>query len=218
MAAEALAHVRSETRRRILELLKLRGPQTPQQLAEELGMTAMGVRGHLASLERDGLVAHRVEKRPRGRPAFVYELTEQGDELFPRTYPQLALGLLDALRELHGEDAVQKLFEKRNERLLQEYRARLAGKPLKERVKELARIRTEEGYWCDWEELADGRFLLIERNCAICQIAKRTPQACRAELELFRAALPDCVVTRERHMIQGDRTCTYMIVPKESSA
>lgn len=106
---------------------------------------------------------------------------------------------------------MEALFTKRNDRLLQQYRVRLAGKSLKERVRELAQIRTEEGYWCDWEELKDGRFLLIERNYAICQIARRTPQACQAELELFRAALPDCEVTRERHMIQGDRTCTYVI-------
>ncbi len=214
MAMEGLTQPRSETRRKIVEILKLRGPQTPQQLAEALGMTAMGVRGHLAALERDGLVTHRVERRPRGRPGFVYELTEAGDELFPRTYPQLALSLLDALRALYGDQAIEKLFEKRNEELLRSYRARLDGKPLEERVQELARIRTEEGYWADAEKRDDGRFLLIERNCAICQVAKRVPQACQAELELFRAALPDCTVTREKHMIRGDRTCTYVIAKR----
>ena len=208
--------MKSETRRKILELLKLRGPQTPQQLAEALGMTAMGVRGHLAALERDGLVRHRVERRPRGRgrPGFVYELTERGDELFPRTYPQLTLSLLDALRALYGDQAIEKLFEKRNEELLRSYRARLDGTPLEKRVQELARIRTEEGYWADVEKLDDGRFRLIERNCAICRIAQRAPQACQAEMELFRAALPDCTVTREKHMIRGDRTCTYVIAKR----
>ncbi len=206
-----LGHVKSETRRRILELLKLRGPQTAAQLAQELGMTAMGVRGHLAALERDGLVTYQAERRRMGRPAYVYALTELGDELFPRTYSQLTNSLLEALKALYGEGSIEKLFEKRNEVLLAQYRARLNGKSLKERVAELARIRTEEGYMADWEALDDGRVLLKEHNCAICQIAQRAPQACRAELELFRQALPDAEVTREQHMIQGDRMCAYVI-------
>lgn len=206
-----LGHVKSETRRKILELLKLRGPQTAAQLAQELGMTAMGVRGHLAALERDGLVTYQAEKRRMGRPAYVYALTELGDELFPRTYPQLTNSLLEALKALYGEGSIEKLFEKRNEVLLAQYRARLNGKSLKERVAELARIRTEEGYMADWEALDDGRVLLKEHNCAICQIARRAPQACQAELELFRQALPDAEVTREQHMIQGDRMCAYVI-------
>jgi iron-sulfur cluster biosynthesis transcriptional regulator SufR len=210
-AHQVLRQVKSETRRRILELLKLHGPQTANQLAKELGMTAMGARGHLAALERDRLIAHRAEKRRMGRPAYVFELTELGDELFPRTYPQLASSLLDSLKALYGEEVVGKLFEKRNEQLLKEYRARLADKPLDERVKELARIRTEEGYWADWEALDDGTFSLREHNCAICQIAKHAPEACQAELDLFRAVLPDCTVAREQHMIQGDRMCTYLI-------
>jgi iron-sulfur cluster biosynthesis transcriptional regulator SufR len=210
-AQMALQRIKSETRRRILELLKLRGPQTADRLARELDMTAMGVRGHLAALERDGLVTHRAEKRRMGRPAHVYALTELGDELFPRTYPQLAVSLLESLKALYGEQAIGRLFEMRNESLISQYRARLDGKSLKERVAELARIRTEEGYMADWEALDDGMFLLKEHNCAICQIARRAPQACQAELELFRQALPDAEVTRDQHMIQGDRMCAYVI-------
>ena len=208
---EALGRIKSETRRKILELLKLRGPLTADQLAKELEMTPMGVRGHLTALERDGLIAYRMEKRPLGRPAHVYALTEQGDELFPRTYPQLAGSLLDAMKALYGEESIERLFEKRNESLAAQYRARLDGESLKERVAELAQIRTEEGYMADWEALDDETFYLKEHNCAICQIARRAPQACQAELELFQQALPDADVRREQHMIQGDRMCTYVI-------
>jgi len=206
-----LSQIKSETRRRILELLKLRGPQTADQLAEELKLTPMGVRGHLTSLERDGLISHRPEKRPMGRPAYLYELTELGEELFPRTYHQLAQSLLESAEALYGKGAAEKLFARRNEALAEQYRVRLAGKPLQGRVAELAEIRTDEGYMAAWEALDEETFVLREHNCAIYQVAKRTPQACEAELKLFRLVLPDAEVEREQHMIQGDRTCMYVI-------
>jgi iron-sulfur cluster biosynthesis transcriptional regulator SufR len=210
-AQKALQQIKSETRRRILELLKLRGPQTADQLAKELGLTPMGVRGHLTSLEHDRLISHRAEKRPMGRPAYLYELTELGDELFPRAYPQLAGSLLDTLKAVYGEDSVEKLFQKRNEVLAEQYRARLEGKSLQERVAELAEIRSEEGYMAYYEALDDETFVLREYNCAICQVAKRALQACKAELKLFQQVLPGAEVERQQHMIRGDRTCTYVI-------
>ncbi|MCS6903599.1 MAG: winged helix-turn-helix transcriptional regulator, partial [Candidatus Bipolaricaulota bacterium] len=55
-----------ETRRRVLELLKLHGPMTAQRLAEELGITVMGVRGQLAALERDGIIRHEIVPQKLG--------------------------------------------------------------------------------------------------------------------------------------------------------
>lgn len=203
-----------ETRRKILELLKLHGPMTAHQLAKALGMTAMGVRGHLALLERDGLIRHETVQKTLGRPSYVYTLTEQGDELFPRTYAQFAESLLEAFKALEGPEALERLFDHRTELLATQYRARLNGKSLRERVAELARIRTEEGYMAEWEELNKNKFLLTEHNCAICQIAHTCPTACRHELELFRQVLDDATVTRDKHIIKGDSTCTYVIRPR----
>lgn len=51
------------TAERILFLLKTRAPLTASDLARDLGITAMGVRQHLARLEDDGLVAFVDERR-----------------------------------------------------------------------------------------------------------------------------------------------------------
>ncbi len=103
-----------ETRRRVLELLKTRGPQTADQLGGALGITSMGVRQHLVALERDGVIAHRAEQRGKGRPSHVYALTPAGDELFPRSYPQLVSGFIQATRQALGEDGLEAVFEARN--------------------------------------------------------------------------------------------------------
>jgi iron-sulfur cluster biosynthesis transcriptional regulator SufR len=203
-----------ETRHRILELLKRHGMMTADELSEALGITAMGVRGHLTPLERDGLIRHETVQKKIGRPSYVYSLTEQGDELFPRTYAQLANSLLETIRALGGAKAIEKLFDKRTEILTAQYRARMADKTLKERVAELAKIRTEEGYMAGWAELDRNTLLLKEHNCAICQIARQCPTACSHELELFRLVLDDAEVTRDKHIIKGDWACTYVIRPK----
>lgn len=200
-----------DTRRGIVRLLKLRGPMMANQLGEHLEMSTVGVRGHLTSLQRDGLVSVQAERRGVGRPRYVYSLTDQGDELFPRTYSQVANGLLDALRSLDGEGAIDRVFEKRTEWLAAQYSSQMADKGLSGRIENLAEIRTDEGYMADWEQVDEDKFLLREQNCAIFQLANKNAQACSFELELFRRVLHGATVNRADHMMTGDRMCTYVI-------
>ena len=44
------------TRQRILDLLKLKGPQTSAELASQIGVTAVAVRQHVQALSRAGLL------------------------------------------------------------------------------------------------------------------------------------------------------------------
>lgn len=205
-----------ETRRRILQLLKLKGEMTADELSQALKITSMGVRRHLTMLERDGLIRYETAQRGMGRPSYLYALTPLGDERFPRTYTQLANSLLDAIQALEGEVGIERIFEKRTEWLEAQYRARLADKDFESRVAELARIRTEEGYMASWQKRDRNSYLLHEHNCAICQVASRCSSACSYELELFRRVLDDAEVTRENHIIQGDRLCTYVIRRKSA--
>ena len=66
------------TRERILVLLRRHGRLSAPRLAELLQLTSVGVRRHLALLERDGLVGSSTEKPRRGRPTAVYRLTDAG--------------------------------------------------------------------------------------------------------------------------------------------
>lgn len=200
-----------DTRRKILQLLKLRGGMTADELSQALQITSMGVRRHLSTLERDGFIKYQTQQRGLGRPSYVYALTELGDELFPRTYPQFVNSFLDAIRALDGEGGIERIFAKRTEWLKTQYRARMADKDLENQVKELAQIRTEEGYMADWQRLNENTFILREHNCAICRVASQYRQACNYELELFRRVLKEAEVTREKHIMRGDLTCTYVI-------
>ena len=199
----------SETRMRILQLLKMRAGMTVVQLTDALHISQMGVRQHLAILEAEGLVEHHQEKQGRGRPPHVYQLTDEANSLFPTTYANFAVGLMHEVAKFNGPGFINKVFRGRMKAQLETYQLRLEGKTLCERVKELARIRDEEGYMARFDENGDD-YVLIEHNCPIAVIAREYPHVCEIELALFRQSLGVKVV-REEHLMQGSHRCCYRI-------
>lgn len=203
----------SETRMRILQLLKMRANMTVAQLTEALHISQMGIRQHLAILEAEGLVEHYQEKQGRGRPPHVYQLTDQANSLFPTTYANFAVGLMHEVAKFNGPGFINQVFRGRMKAQLETYQQRLEGKTLCERIKELARIRDEEGYMARFDENAED-YVLIEHNCPIAVIAQEYPYVCEIELALFRQSLGAKVV-REEHLMQGSHRCCYRI-PKST--
>jgi predicted ArsR family transcriptional regulator len=199
----------SETRMRILQLLKMRASMTVGQLTDALHISQMGVRQHLAILEAERLVEHYQEKQGRGRPPHVYQLTDEANSLFPTTYANFAVGLMHEVAKFNGPGFINKVFRERMKAQLETYQLRLKGKTLSERVKELARIRDEEGYMARFDENEDD-YVLIEHNCPIAVIAEEYPHVCEIELALFRQSLGAKIV-REEHLMQGSHRCCYRI-------
>jgi predicted ArsR family transcriptional regulator len=199
----------SETRMRILQLLKMRANMTVGQLTDALHISQMGVRQHLVILEAEGLVEHYQEKQGRGRPPHVYQLTDEANGLFPTTYANFAVGLMHEVAKFNGPGFINKVFRERMKAQLKTYQLRLEGKTLSARVKELARIRDEEGYMARFHENEDD-YVLIEHNCPIAVIAQEYPHVCEIELALFRQSLGAKIV-REEHLMQGSHRCCYRI-------
>ena len=114
-----------------------RGSRTVEELAKAVGLTNNGVRAHLATLERDGLVRQGGTVRPAsggGKPAYVYELTSEAEGLFPRAYEPVLGRLLDVLSEGLGPQESEALLRGVGRRM-----AEVRGTP-----EGGARARTEE--------------------------------------------------------------------------
>jgi predicted ArsR family transcriptional regulator len=206
-----------DTRRRLLALLKRRGRMAVGELAGELAVTQMAVRKHIAALEAAGLVEAEREPRPVGRPRSLYHLTPAAEPLFPQSYPQLTVELLEDVRDLHGATEVHTLFQRRSDRLYDRYRRSMKGLPLEDQVAELARLRDEDGFMCDWRREPDGTLVLEEHNCPLFQVASRFNEACTVELDLFRSLL-EAKVQRQHWMVEGKHVCRYMIQPARTDA
>ncbi|GAB4330303.1 MAG: hypothetical protein Kow0010_15190 [Dehalococcoidia bacterium] len=200
----------SPTRRDLLIAIKVRGEARVEELSRALSITPSAVRQHIASLEADGLLAHRAVKGKPGRPKFVFRLTPASEAFFPRNYEGLVGDLIDILNE-EDPALVGKVFERRAERRLARIKERLQGKPLGDRVRELVSLLQDEGYLADLEPTPDGGYRIVEHNCALLAAAEHSPLVCESELRFFRRALPDASIERVARIVDGSARCAYEI-------
>jgi predicted ArsR family transcriptional regulator len=203
-------------RRRILDRLKLGGPATPAELAAELNLTQAAVRQHLDGLEAEGLVSVSDERTGApGRPAGRWRLTRGAQQLFPDRHGELTAQLVGAIREVAGEETLNRVIDFRTRAQQRDYERVIseAGESLIARAEALAKARTAEGYMA--EVIGDdGDLLLIEHHCPICEAAESCAGFCRAELGVFRAVLgEDVSIERTEHLLAGAPRCAYRIRP-----
>jgi predicted ArsR family transcriptional regulator len=198
------------TRRQLLELLKRRGEARAEELAELLSVTVSAARQHLAALVAAGLVDHREQKGTPGRPKHVYHLTEAAEELFPKSYDELATELLQFVGD-EDPALLARVFERRRMVRLGKALGRIEGMDFDGRVQELAAILDEEGYLASFERLEDGSYRIQEHNCAILGVAQLSSMPCVSEIDFLREALPDATIERVAHMLGGGHICAYRI-------
>ncbi len=198
------------TRGRLVTLLR-RGGRTVDELAADLGLTNNGVRAHLATLERDGLVRRGGSVRRGsggGKPAYVFELTPEARELFPRAYEPVLGELLDVLAERVGVDEL--------ERLLREAGTRMAGGRgvpsggIRERLEAAVDVLDDLGGLAEIIE-HEGTFDIRSYGCPLAAVVSKQPQTCDM-VETFIAKVAG-VRVRE-HCERGENPrCRFEVGP-----
>lgn len=166
------------TRGRVVTLLR-RDRHTVEDLARALGLTGNGIRAHLAVLERDGIVWQRgVVSRESGggKPAYVYELTPQAEEMFPRAYQPVLLRLLEVLDERIGREESESLLREVGERMAGGQTVPDAG--VHARLEEAVAVLNDLGGLAELEEL-DGGFVIQGYSCPLAAVTSEHPEACR---------------------------------------
>lgn len=105
-----LERLTGETQARLLGLLR-RSRQTITSLAKALGLTDNAVRLHIAALRRDGIVADVGTQRDTGgKPARLYGLTREGEELFPKAYALVLGKLVEEIVRTQGRQRATELL------------------------------------------------------------------------------------------------------------
>ena len=205
---------------RLLFALKTRGPAATAALAAQLTITGEAARQQLQKLQAAGLVESRLQPQAgAGRPRSDWALTATGHARFPDTHAQLTVQLLSTVREVFGEEGLDRLITTREQAALTVYLQACDGiEALEPRLRRLAALRDAEGYMARVEP--DGRdWLLIEDHCPICAAATSCLGFCRSELEVFREVTgPRGTLQREEHLLAGARRCVYRITPVETPA
>jgi DeoR family suf operon transcriptional repressor len=215
------------TKQDILQHLMQQGQATAHELATQLNVSPQAIRRHLKDLEAEELILYQTVQLGMGRPQHVYQLSSKGRDRLRRVlgdgfgdnYGQFAVSLLDTLAQTVGRDQMSAILRKQWELKALEYRDRVGKGCLRERVANLVELRKAEGYMAEWYPVesvdsdlhAGDRFILIEHNCAISNVAESFPVVCGHELEMFAAVLPDCKVERTHWIINGEHRCGYLV-------
>jgi predicted ArsR family transcriptional regulator len=165
------------TRGQIVTLLR-RSDRTVEELARAQSLTDNGIRAHLAVLERDGIVRQRgsVRRASGGKPAYVYGLTPEAEDLFPKAYEPTLRRLLDVLGERLGPQESEVLL-------------RAVGRGLAEgkttptdatraRLEAAVGVLNELGGLAELEE-RDGTLTIQGYSCPLAAATPDHPEVCR---------------------------------------
>jgi predicted ArsR family transcriptional regulator len=203
------------TRGRMVALLR-RGRHTVEELARAVGLTNNGVRAHLAILERDGLVRQRGTVRPArggGKPAYVYELTPEAEDLFPKAYEPVLGRLLDVLSERLGPQGSEALLRGVGCRMAEGRGAPEGG--VRARTEEAVAALNELGGLAELEE-RDGVLVIRGYGCPLAAVTPEHPEVCRM-VETLISELAGASV-RERCERGVKPRCCFEVAPAESTA
>lgn len=162
----------------MVTLLRRRG-HTVEELADVVGLTNNGVRAHLATLERDGLVRQRGTVRSgsgSGKPAHVYELTPEAEDLFPKAYEPVLSRVLDVLSEELGPEESEALLRTVGRRMAEEREVR--DDEVRARLGEAVAVLNELGGLAELEE-RDGGMVIRGHGCPLAAVTPEHPEVCR---------------------------------------
>jgi len=205
------------TRDEIIALLRARGECTVHDLSEAIGIAPAAVRRHLEILVGGGTIQYRSVKQPAGRPYFAYRLSDQVREAAVNDYPRLFERLVSAVATLDpsraaakdGPALLESLFDSMTEHLADDYRPRIHGATLEERVSSLTQVLREDGIVERWDRQPDG-FHLSTSICPHRRAAIAAHGLCESETRLI-ANLLGTEVEQVGRVVDGAPVCEYLV-------
>jgi len=204
-----------ESQRSILELLLRGGPATLVDLEASLQLATETLRDHLKALAAKGLVERAgVRRRGPGRPHVLYRLSEAGIELFPRREGELLRELVTFLLASGHADLLEAFFDARVERKREALVRRVTDLDGEDRIEEVARILSEEGFMAEIESTSLGSQLRL-CHCPLREVVAISHLPCRAEMRLVEELLGDAL-HRVSFIPEGASACTYSIGEREA--
>lgn len=200
-----------DPKRKILYFLKVMHQAGLEDLSKVMKISRMAVHKHITELQNRGLVESVEVRTGVGRPKMQYSLTGTGKTTFPKSYGEIATHAIDFIERNMGSNAVESVLRERQKELYERYETRLKDLNYDNKVKELAKIRDEEGYIAESKkERKSDSHILLEYNCPIIMVAEKHWEACSIETDLFEKLL-DAKIDVTYRAAKGDLVCKFMI-------
>ncbi|MCA9922564.1 MAG: ArsR family transcriptional regulator [Anaerolineales bacterium] len=204
---------KQSTRETILYTLKMNQEAKVEELAKAAGISPVTVRHHLNGLQADGLVMVSSVRRKVGRPYYVYSLSEQGHELFPKKYFSLTNRLLDEMKEQLPADLISSLFNGVVRKIIAEHQGDFETLPFEKKLDYLIKLLANEGFLADWEKTSDG-YRLIEYSCPYLLMGRQHAEVCGLDKNLMISVL-GTHVQQHSCMLNGDDCCQFIVTQEK---
>jgi predicted ArsR family transcriptional regulator len=215
------------TRGKLVTLLR-QAKRTVTELAEHLGLTDNAVRSHLLALERDGLAKLAGQRPGTRRPNYLYQLTPDAEQLFPKAYAPVLTAVLHQLGDQLPPEARQRLLQETGGRLAQPYRDDLAHLPFPDRLSRVlgllqslgasAEIQQEQGDGHGNEQGGQGTLSIQGNACPLAKVVRGSddPAGCLI-MQAMLEELLGVPVTEKCQRGESPRCC-FVLTPPAAKA
>lgn len=200
---------KKSTRETILHTIKSSQQANVEVLAEAADVSPVTVRHHLNALQADGLIQSTSIRRKVGRPYYVYSLSEEGHELFPKRYVRLAIRLLDELKSRLPPEVMKEVFDSVVKGVLDEHHGEYEHLPIERRLDYLVDLLRDEGFLASWEKLDEG-YLVTEYSCPYISVGQTHTEICAIDKELIINVL-QTPIQQNSCMLEGGDCCQFMV-------
>lgn len=182
------------------------GPKTVQDVCTAIGVTATAVRQRLWRLQGQGFVARELVRNGRGRPHYVYRVTDKGLRQLGDNYGDLALILWREIRNI-PDPAIRDAITRRIRNALASRLGVFSEGQLQTRMQQLGSSLLSRGY--DVEVGAVGSLpILRENNCPYQELAEEDRDICGLEREVFEQVL-GAPVRLTQCCLDGHHCCEF---------
>jgi predicted ArsR family transcriptional regulator len=170
-----------------LNELHRHGPQTVQAICEAVGVTATAVRQRLSRLHATGFVGRELVRSGRGRPHYVYRVTDKGLRQLGDNYGDLALILWREIRGIADPEIRRSITARVRDALVARL-GRFGDGGMSDRLRQMSESLRSRGYDVELGA-ADDLPILRENNCPYQELAEESRDICSLEREVFEQSL-----------------------------
>lgn len=193
--------------RQFLERLHRLGEGSVQDLCEAFEVTATAVRQRLVRLQGGGLVERRTVRAGRGRPHFVYCVTQAALQQLGDNYGELALILWRELTAIEDREVRERVVGRIREEFIRRYSGVVTGDSLPERVEQLRGALADRGFDVEVDE-THALPVLRENSCPYHELAQSDSMICELEQQVFQQVL-GAPVNLTECCLDGHNCCEF---------
>jgi len=193
--------------RQFLDQLHRLGSGTISEICHAVGVTATAVRQRLVRLQGSGFVTRVMVRSGRGRPHYVYQVSESGLKQLGENYNDLALILWQEMQSIEEPALRERVVHRVRETMVQRYGRADRSRSLPDRLRQLQVSLTDRGFDIEIDE--SGMLpILRENSCPYQELASSDAGICGLEQEVFGEVL-GTKITLTKCCRDGHHCCEF---------